>query len=121
MSTKDKELGRKGEMLACEYMRKHGYNILRQNYYFDHAEVDIVAEENGMLVFVEVKTRVSAYLSDPSLLVPVKKQKQIIKAADEYVKTEFPEKEGRFDIMIVITNEQYTSIEHIVDAFYPMV
>jgi len=50
----------------------------------------------------------------------MKKQRQIIKAADEFVKQVFPEKESRFDIIIVITNEQYTSIEHIEDAFYPM-
>ncbi|HRH65066.1 MAG TPA: YraN family protein [Bacteroidia bacterium] len=120
MSTRDKELGKKGELLACEYLRKKGYLIHRQNYTFDRAEVDIVAEDQGMLVFVEVKTRISAFLSDPSLLVPIKKQKQVIKAADEFVKQVFPEKEGRFDILIVITNEQYTSIEHLVDAFYPM-
>lgn len=121
MSTTDKELGKKGELLACEYLRKKGYFIHRQNYRYDRAEVDIVAEDKGLMVFVEVKTRISAYLSDPALLVPIKKQRQIIKAADDYLKSFFPEKEGRFDIIVVITNEQYTSIEHIEDAYYPMV
>ena len=120
MSTNNKELGKKWELLSCDFLKKKGFKIHKVNYRFDRAEVDIVAEDKGMLVFVEVKTRVSAYLSDPALLVPIKKQKKIIKAADEFVKQVFPDKESRFDIIIVITNEQYTSIEHIEDAFYPM-
>ena len=54
-------------------------------------------------------------------MVTIGKQKQIIKAADQFVKDYYPEKEWRFDIMVVITNSEYTSIEHIEDAFYPMV
>ena len=116
--TDPKELGKKGEELATNYLREKGYHIHSRNYRFDRAEVDIIAEDNGFLVAVEVKTRYSPYLSDPALLVPVGKQKQIIRAADEFAKTSFPDKETRFDIIIVITNEKYTTIEHIVDAFY---
>jgi putative endonuclease len=116
-----KELGKKGEALAKEYLMKLGYNIRRMNYIFNHAEIDIVASTGNEIIFVEVKTRYSPYLSDPSLLVPVKKQRKIISAADRYVKDYVPEKEWRFDIMIVITNKEYTRIEHIIDAFYPMV
>jgi putative endonuclease len=116
-----KQLGIIGEGIACEELRRKGYAILKRNYIFQKAEVDIVAEKDGRLIFVEVKTRISAYLTDPALLVSLGKQKQIIKAADQYVKDYFPEKEWRFDIMVVITNSEYTSIEHIEDAFYPMV
>ena len=116
-----KELGRIGEAMATKYLREKSYTIHVSNYIYDHAEVDIVAEENGMLVFVEVKTRMSAYLSDPSLLISRKKQKQIIKAADNYAREFHPGKESRFDVILIITNEKYTSLEHIVDAFYPMI
>ncbi len=116
-----KELGDIGESIACDTLRNKGYTILRRKYVFNRAEVDIVAEFGGRLIFVEVKTRLSAYLTDPSLLVTIGKQKQIIKAADQFVKDYFPEKEWRFDIMIVVTNSEYTSIDHIEDAFYPMV
>ncbi len=113
-----KELGKKGEDLAAQFLRELGYHIHIRNYRFDRAEVDIIAETDGFLVAVEVKTRVSAYLSDPALLVPIGKQKQIIRAADQFAKDAFPDKQTRFDIIIVITNEKYTTIEHIVDAFY---
>ena len=116
-----KELGKKGEGIACETLIKKGYNILKRNYVFNHKEVDIIAEFGGRLIFIEVKTRISAFLTDPSLLVSIGKQKQIIYVADQFVKDFYPEKEWRFDIMIVITNSNYTSVEHIEDAFYPMV
>ena len=116
-----KELGTIGESIACDTLRNKGYKILRRNYIFNRAEVDIIAEKDDRLIFIEVKTRISSYLTDPSLLVSIGKQKQIIRAADQYVKDYYPEKEWRFDIMVVITNSEYTSIEHIEDAFYPMV
>jgi putative endonuclease len=115
-----KELGKIGEKIAAEELATIGYRIITKNFYFGKNEVDIICEDDDKIVFVEVKTRVSNYLSDASLLVPVKKQKQIIKVADHFLKEYYPEKEARFDIMIVVTNSQYTKIEHIVDAFYPM-
>lgn len=116
-----KELGIIGENLACDMLRNKGYIILRRNYTFNKAEVDIIADFNGKLIFVEVKTRISSYLTEPSLLVSLGKQKQIIRVADQFVKDFYSEKEWRFDIVIVITNNDYTSIEHLEDAFYPMV
>ena len=115
-----KELGKLGEKLAAEELLKKGYKLLSRNFIYDHKEVDIVCEHEGFIVFVEVKTRFSPYLSDAVLLVPWSKQKQIIKVADFYLKEFYPHKEARFDIMIVITNSEYTRMEHIVDAFYPM-
>jgi putative endonuclease len=116
-----KELGKVGEEIACKKLIEKGFTILQRNYRFLKAEVDIVVTKDEKIIFVEVKTRQSSYLSDPALLVPLGKQKQIIRAADEYIKVHYPEKEFRFDIMVVITNSQYTSVEHIEDAFYPMV
>ncbi|MBK8587382.1 MAG: YraN family protein [Bacteroidetes bacterium] len=116
-----KELGKLGEKLAAEELSKKGYKLLTKNFFYDHKEVDIICEHEGQIVFVEVKTRMSPYLSDPALLVPIKKQRQIIKVADFYLKEFFPDYEARFDIIIVITNNEYTRQEHIVDAFYPMV
>ena len=114
------ELGRIGEGMACDALANKGYRIVTRNYTFKKAEIDIIAEYEGKLIFVEVKTRISSFMTDPALMVTMGKQKQIIKAADQFVKDFFPEKEWRFDIMVVITNSEYTSIEHIEDAFYPM-
>src|SRR3954469_16608337 len=95
------ELARKGEELAARDLISKGYTIVARNFTFKRAEIDIIASIGNEIVFVEVKTRYSAYLTDPSLLVPISKQKQIIKAADFFVKEYVPEKEWRFDITIV--------------------
>jgi putative endonuclease len=116
-----KELGKHGENLACEMLVGKGYKIVMRNYTFKKAEIDIIAGLDNKLVFVEVKTRFSSYLSDPSLMVTLGKQKQILRAADQFLKEFHPEKEWRFDIVVVIANKEYTSIEHIEDAFYPLV
>lgn len=113
------ELGKLGEELACELLRKKGYLIKKRNYRFDRAEIDIVAEKDAMIVFVEVKARESDYLSDAALLVPMKKQKQIIKAADAYIKENDLSNESRFDIVIAIVNSKYKKLDHLEDAFYP--
>ena len=115
------ELGKLGEKMAAEHLRKNGYIIHKQNYVFGKAEVDIVAEKNNCLVFVEVKTRESSYLVDPEFMVPMKKQKQVIKAADAYVKELDLDLESRFDIITVIINKEYTKVDHLEDAFYPTV
>ena len=115
------ELGKKGEILAADHLRKNGYSIVQQNFVWEKAEVDIIASKDDKVVFVEVKTRDSAYLNDPSLMVPKKKQKQIIKAADAFMKESKQELDARFDIISIVTNNKYTKIEHIENAFYPTV
>ena len=113
------ELGKSVKNLACEMLRKKGYLIKKRNYRFDRAEVDIIAEKDKMIVFVEVKTRESDFLSDAAQMVPMKKQKQIIKAADAYLKEHDLDNEGRFDIVVAIVNSKYKKLDHIEDAFYP--
>jgi putative endonuclease len=117
--SKESELGKQGENLAVEMLSKKGYQIKARNYSFDRAEVDIVALKDDKLVFVEVKTRESAFLSDASQLVPMTKQRQIIKAADAYIKEHELTNEGRFDIVVAIINSKYKKLEHLEDAFYP--
>jgi putative endonuclease len=117
--SKASDLGKQGEDLACEMLRKKGYRIRQRNFRFDRAEVDIIAQQDEMIVFVEVKARETDFLSDPSLLVPMKKQRQIIKAADAYLKESNLDNAGRFDIVVAIINSKGKKLDHLVDAFYP--
>jgi putative endonuclease len=113
------ELGKLGEKMAAEHLDKKGYKILDKNYSFGKAEVDIVAMKNNKVVFVEVKTRESSYLSAPEYTISPKKQKQIIKAADAYLKEHNLEQESQFDIITIIVNSQYSKLDHMEGAFYP--
>lgn len=114
-------LARKGEQLAAEYLVKKGFVILERNYRIGQGEMDIIARHGNWLVVVEVKTRESDYLTDPLQLVPMTKQKQLIKLANAFLKMRKTLEQVRFDIVIVVHNTQYTKVEHIEDAFYPMV
>jgi len=114
------ELGKKGEELAAEYLREKGFAILHRNYRIGQGELDIIARHQNMMVFVEVKTRESAYLTEPVQLVPLSKQRQIGRLANSFLKGYKSLEQGRFDIVIVIHNASCTRIEHVEDAFYPM-
>ena len=113
------ELGKAGEDIAAEFLRKIGYQIRTRNYRFKHLEVDIIAQDKDELVIVEVKTRTSGYLAEAGLTVSKNKQKGVIKAANNYIIENEIDLECRFDIITVILNSKGKEIEHIKGAFYP--
>ncbi len=116
---KHNELGKLGEQLAAEYLSKKGYVILARNYYYDKAEIDIIAQKEAeTLVIVEVKTRNSDFFGDPQDFVKPAKIKLLVKAANEYVISKDLEVEVRFDIIAIIKNKTTEKIEHLEDAFY---
>lgn len=113
------ELGKLGEKLAAVYLLKNGYEILVQNYYFDKAEIDIIAKKSeDILVVVEVKTRNSDFFGDPQEFVTPSKIKLLVKAANEYIISNNLDMEVRFDIIAVIKNKTIEKMEHFENAFY---
>jgi len=113
------ELGKLGEKLASDYLLKNGYEVLAQNFYFDKAEIDIIAKKDAnTLVIVEVKTRNSDFFGDPQEFVTPLKIKLLVKAANEYVISNDLDMEVRFDIIAVIKNKTIEKIEHFENAFY---
>lgn len=115
------ELGVWGEQRAVEFLVKNGFEILERNYRYKRNEVDIIAQKNGILHIVEVKTRESNYLGEPFEAVTKNKQKQIIQVANHYVIEKDLELEVQFDILSIIHNQKHTNIEQIEDAFFPLV
>jgi putative endonuclease len=113
------DLGRKGEDLAVEHLKKSGYRIVRRNWTSGRNEIDIIAENNDYIVFVEVKTRSENFQVDPRDAVNREKQKSMIFCADNYIKWNNVEKECRFDVITVIMSEDSHKIDHIEYAFYP--
>jgi putative endonuclease len=115
-----KDIGKKGEELAVEFLRDKGYKILATNWYFKHKELDIVATKDNLLIIVEVKTRASSIFENPQDSIDRKKQKFIIDAANSYIFKNGINLETRFDIIAIIFKGEKQSIEHIEDAFYPV-
>lgn len=112
--------GKRGEQLAVEYLERKGYQILDTNWRFSRAELDIVAKDGEILVFVEVKTRSYDYFGKPETAVTARKEHLIVDAASVYMETKGFEWEVRFDIIsILLKSEQDIDIEHFEDAFIP--
>ena len=113
------ELGKIGEEIAAQYLMKSGYKILSRNFYFDKAEIDIIAQkEEDTVVIVEVKTRNSDFFGDPQSFVTPAKIKNLVKAANEYIISNELDVEVRFDIIAILKNQKTESLEHFEDAFY---
>ena len=114
------ELGKYGEILATKHLINKGYEILENNWVYIKLELDIIAKYQDKIVIVEVKTRENNYIGEPWEAVTKAKQKRIIKAANEYIIEKKLDLEVRFDIVSIIHNQKETIIEHLEDAFYPM-
>ncbi len=80
-----KRLGAAGERLAVERLRQAGYAIRALNYRCQAGEVDIVAEEDGDIVFIEVKTRRGVASGLPEEAVTYAKQQKLIAVAQTYL------------------------------------
>lgn len=112
-------LGRKGEELAAEYLKKKNYKILCRNYKCRLGEIDIVAKDSVDLVFVEVKTRSNTTFGSPAAAVTTRKQHQVIKVAQLYLQEhKLEESPVRFDVVSVIIDKMNRKhIEIITNAF----
>jgi putative endonuclease len=112
--------GKSGETAAADFLRQQGFDILETNWRFSRAEVDLIAREGNILVFVEVKTRRSRRHGPPSVFVSRKKMRLIADAAQVYMRQIQHEWEVRFDIISIIwARHQQPEIEHYRDAFFP--
>ncbi|NOZ61775.1 MAG: YraN family protein [Calditrichaeota bacterium] len=113
------DIGKLGEELASDYLQKKGYEILKRNFRFGHGEIDIIAEKDGVLVFVEVKTKQFGDFGDPIHWVTRRKQLQIGKIAHGYLYVnEIENMDCRFDVIILRWEDGNYKIEHIEDAFW---
>ncbi len=119
MSVSTNSLGKSGESHAITHLVGLGFKILERNWRFRRAEIDIIAENEQFIVFVEVKMRKDTVMGNPEQAVTRKKQKRIILAANEYLVSNNLEKEARFDLVSIVYGEGPLKIDHIPDAFYP--
>lgn len=113
-------VGKIGEQHAVRFLRNQGYDILIKNYRTPLGEIDIVAKEQEVLAFIEVKTRSSRHFGLPQEAVNMRKQRQLIRVAKTFLneqgETEFL---CRFDVVSVILKPsgRTQTIELIRNAF----
>jgi len=117
MENNTNKLGREGEKRAREYLEGKGYKILEINWRHLKLEIDLIAQSDETIVFVEVKLRKNDEYGEPELFVNKKKQNFIIKAANAYLELHSVSLESRFDI-IALSGEK-KDIIHLEGAFFP--
>ena len=117
MSLLRKLLGREGEDRAAKFLAKRGYRILERNYRTRSGEIDLIALDRGVVVFVEVKTRTSDAFGAPELAVTPQKQQRMLKAALGYMKyKKLHQVPCRFDV-VAISGAAGPEVELIQNAF----
>jgi putative endonuclease len=114
-----RDIGKEGEDLAAEYISKKGYEILERNYHYGHGEIDIIAKKNGVLVFIEVKSRINLEYGEPEYAINKKKIQQIKKMAELYLfDKEKEEVDCRFDVIAILLEPKSSpQITHYENAF----
>ena len=110
----NKRLGKRGEELALKYLKRNGYKILERGYRNPFGEVDIIAEKDGTVAFIEVKTRLGENYGAPSEAVDSRRRNKYIQAAKYYFYGKQIDVTVRFDIIEILRGE----INHIENAFY---
>ncbi len=110
------ESGSFGESLAVQHLKTLGYEILFQNWRFKRLEIDIIAKEKDILIFVEVKSRRSDHYGLPHEFVDYAKQQRLIRAAESFLMDYSHNGDIRFDIVSVYLSTQ--RVELIKDAFW---
>jgi len=117
---KAKEFGVLGEQMATRYLEDNGYVILDRNYRKGHQEVDIIALDHDELAIVEVKTRTSDTFFSPDKAVDHQKRLNLIRVANNYIRKHHRTEQARFDIIVIITNDNGNEIKHIKNAYNVM-
>jgi len=114
-----RERGNEAEDLACVYLEAKDWIILDRNYYFQKAEVDIVATDRNYIIFIEVKMRSGTYFGHPEEFVTPAKEKNIKKAAEAWMYERKMETAiARFDVISILQKKtEAPKITHFEDAF----
>lgn len=111
-------LGRRGEEAAAAALKKKGYRIVEKNYRCRYGEIDIIAEQGGAVVFIEVKTRTSDRYGTPGEGVDYRKQRHITQASSMYLaEKNLTDALVRFDVVSIVLSGGSFTTEIIRDAF----
>ena len=111
-------LGWRGEDLACRELRRNGYTIVHRRFRTRCGEIDIVARERNVLVFVEVKARSSGNFGTPLESVTWQKRKRLSQMAAAYlVMNQLHDVACRFDVVSIVEGRERCTIELVRGAF----
>ena len=96
------ELGAWGEALAAAYLQQKGYVIIERDWRLGHRDLDIIAQDGEVVVFVEVKTRRNRVFAEPEEAIDYRKLDNLRKMISSYVKLRHINREIRFDVVTIV-------------------
>lgn len=123
MSEKDKmaehlRLGQTGENVAACFLERSGISIIERNWRYGHLELDLIGEQNGQIIFVEVKTRGARGFGGPEGAITPQKKQKLIKAARAWLTARQKwHRPCRFDVLCLIKCRDNFTLEHYPNAF----
>ena len=101
-------------MRAAEYLRGQGYDIIEKNWQAGHKEIDLIAQKEKTIVFVEVKAAIGTQFGHPAEWVDKRKRKNLILAAEQYIADrKLKNHDFRFDLITFYKGK----LEHYENAF----
>jgi putative endonuclease len=113
-----RELGRQGELMAEAFLRDCHYTIVARNYRCRAGEIDLVALDGRVLVFVEVRSRRGARVGTPLESVDARKQAQVARVAQHFLSARgWHERDARFDVVGIRFDAEPPAVEHVRGAF----
>ncbi len=115
------ELGKWGEEIASDYLKKKGFEIIEKNWRYQHLEIDLVARKDNVLVFVEVKTRSGIAYGYPEQSISGEKAVRLIEAAHAYIENNAHPPYFRFDVISIMRSGNNYELKHFEDAISPQV
>lgn len=114
MTSSERQKGRGFENKAEEYLRGRGYEILEKNWQAGHKEIDLIAQKENCVVFVEVKAAVGTQYGHPAEWVDKRKRKNLVLAAEQYIADrKLKNSDYRFDLITFYEGK----LEHYENAF----
>jgi putative endonuclease len=114
-------IGRLGEERALKFLESKGLELVKKNFRYDRAEIDLIVKDdiNKTVVFVEVKTRRNKKFGEPVESVTFRKTEQIYKSAEGFLvmNPEYIEYTKRFDVISIMMEGKSESISHFENVF----
>lgn len=118
MTAHNQRLGALGERIAERWLRKHGYTILARRFKFGRRDIDLVAQRDATVAFVEVKARKGQDFGDPVEAVHHRKQRELTKSARVWIDRHGRDGEQyQFDVVGILVDESRVQVKHVTNAF----
>ncbi|MCK4518477.1 MAG: YraN family protein [Candidatus Omnitrophica bacterium] len=105
VKTKNLETGYMGEAIAKKYLEDNGYRVVELNYRTKYAEIDLIAYDKDVLVFIEVRTKIGEQFGTPEETINKNKISRLIRNAEAYIAIKNCQKECRIDAFCVVLDK----------------